>query len=162
YNQDKIKEIKIPPIQSKLIKKAKLTDMMGYTENISFLSNVYSEKYIDILKAFNIGDYTTFEVVIENVAEKYYMLFVKTILSEEINYERSIVITGHKALNDVKHHKVKNRQEYREFKLQNPLWSFEKISISKEHFGKDIIDIQVTSRSFYSERLIDFLLDCGI
>lgn len=162
YNQDKIKDIKIPSIQAKLIKKAKLTDMMGYTENIPFLSNVYSEKYINILKAFNIGDYITFEVVIENVIEKYYMLFVKTILSEEINYERSIVITGHKALNDVKHYKVKNRQEYREFKLQNPLGSFEKISISKEHFGKDIIDIQVTSRPFYSERLIDFLLDCGI
>lgn len=162
YNQDKIKDIKIPPIQAKLIKNAKLTDMMGYTENISFLTNVYSEKYVNILKKFNVDLYNTFEVSITDVLQKYYMLFVETIRLDEINYERSLIITGHRVTNNIEYYTVNNREEYLEFRQKNVLGGFEKITISEEYYGRDIISIQAIGRNFYSDKLINFLLDCGV
>lgn len=161
-NQDKIKDIKIPPIQAKLIKNAKLTDMMGYAENISFLTNVYSEKYVNILKKFNVDLYNTFEVSITDVLQKYYMLFVETIRLDEINYERSLIITGHRVTNNIEYYTVNNREEYLEFRQKNVLGGFEKITISEEYYGRDIISIQAIGRNFYSDKLINFLLDCGV
>lgn len=160
--QDKINLFNIPPIKAKLLKKAILTDIMGYTPSISFLKYVYSKKYIDIIKSFNLDQHSTFEIVIENVLEQYYMMFIKTIRLQEINYEKSKVITGYSVTNNVKYHDIKSSEEYRQFLGQNPLGRFEKISISKKHFGKDIIDIQASEKPFYSEKLIDFLLDCKI
>jgi hypothetical protein len=160
--QDEIKNFNIPTIRAKLLKKATLTDIMGYTQSIPFLYNAFSEKYINIIKTFIIGNHTTFEVEIENVPEKYFLLFIETITSDEINYDRSSVITGYKATNNVKYYSINNRQEFKEFLHKNPLGRFEKISISKEYFGKDIICIQSAVKPFYSEKLIDFLLDCGI
>ncbi len=160
--QDEIKDIKIPIIKAKLLNKASITDIMGYTQNISFLHNVFSEKYINIISAFNIGEYTTFEVAIENVTEKYYLLFIKTITGDEINYDKSKVITGYQITNNLKYHTINNRQEYKDFLQKNPLGRFEKISISKEHLGKDIICVQSAVKPFYSEKLIDFLIDCNI
>ncbi|MEA9414294.1 hypothetical protein [Flavobacterium sp. PL02] len=160
--QDEVESFKVPSIPAKLLRKAIVTDIMGYTPDISFLNEVYSEKYIDILKAFNIGNYTTFEVGIEGVLEKYYLLFGETIVLDDINYEKSTIITGNKRHNNVKYHVINTLQEYREFKQTNPLGRFEKISISKEYLGRDVINIQASVKPFYSERLIDFLLDCNI
>jgi hypothetical protein len=162
YNQDKIKNLKIPPIEAKLLKNARITDVMGYTENISFLNYVYSEKLINILKSFNIGNYVAFEVNINNIEQKYYMLFIETIRLDEINYDKSIVITGYKATNNIKYYRVNNCEEYLEFRQKNVLGGFESIAISKEYYDRDIISIQATGSYFYSEKLIDFLLDCGV
>lgn len=160
--QNEVKNFKIPVINAKLLKKAKITDVMGYTENISFLNYVYSDKYISILKPFNIGEYSTFEVAIENVKEKYYMLFIETIGFDKIDFKNSLVITGHKATNNIKYHSVNNHDEYIDFKQKNILGSFEKLAISIENLGKDIICVQSISDPFYSEKLIDLLLDSGI
>lgn len=162
-SQDIVKTLIIPKIKAKLLKGAKITDIMGYTENISFFNELFSEKYINILAAFNIGDYSTFEVIIENVTEKYYLLFIKKIRSIEINFEKSLLYTGFKPRNyKVEYYKIHNYTEYREFKQNNPLAKFEKIFIPKKYSGLDIIDIQAINKPFYSEKLIDFLLDCGV
>jgi hypothetical protein len=161
-NQKRIQTIKIPKIEARLLKNAKVTDIMGYTQNIPFLDLIYSEKFINILKAFNIGNYTTFEVEVENVKEKYYMLFTETILSKKIFFEYSLVYTGHKVLKNIKYFNFSNYDDYWLFKQNNPLAKFQKITISKEYYNRDIIDIQTSSLPFYSEKLIDFLLDCGI
>ena len=161
-SQRQAMDFKIPVIEAKLLKKAKVTDMMGYTSRIKFLYKVYSSKYLEILKAFNIGNYACFEVKIENVKEKYYFIYFETILLEDIDFNESSVITGHRQHNDIKYHSVKNKAEYIDFNYNNPLGKFEIIAISKDYLGKDIICVQATSLPFYSERLVDFLLDCGI
>lgn len=161
-NQSRIKTIKIPKIKAKLLKKAKVTDIMGYTQSIPFLDLIYSEKYINILKTFNIGNYTTFEVEIENVKEKHYMLFIETIQSKKILFEHSLIYTGHKVLKNIEYFNFSNYDDYWLFKQNNPLSKFQKITISKEYCDRDIIDIQTSSLPFYSEKLIDFLLDCSI
>jgi hypothetical protein len=123
---------------------------------------MYSEKYINIVKSFNIGNYRTFDFEIENIPERYYLIFIENIILEEIDFDKSIVTTGYKVTNNLKYHTVNNLIEYKEFRQENVISSFEKLAISKEYFGKDIICIQSAVKPFYSEKLIDFLLDCGI
>lgn len=157
-DQNNVFGLKIPAIRAKLLKKAKITDIMGYTPNITFLKDVLSSKYIGILNQFNINKYKIFEVEIENLDEKYYLFYPLTIVLEDINYERSLIYTGHKIMKNVKYYSINTYKEYREFKTLNPIHSFEKISISKEYENLDLISIQGTGRNFYSERLIEGLL----
>ncbi|MBS7788312.1 hypothetical protein KIH23_13470 [Flavobacterium sp. CYK-55] len=157
--QDKIYKFAIPSITAKLLKKATITDVMGYTPSISFLNLAFSKKFIDIIKTFNIGQHNVFEIIIEKIPVKYYLMFIETIRLDEIKYEKSKVVTGFRILT---HHNIKSIEEYRDFNEKNPVHRFEKISISEKHFGKDIIKIQGAGEPFYSEKLIDFLLDCKI
>ena len=156
-NQNYIFDFKIPVIKAKLLKKAKITDIMGYTPNITFLNNAYSSKFIKILKQFNLNHHKTFEIKIDNVSEKYFLLYHSTILLEDINYIKSTTYTGHKILRNIKYHSINNYEEYRTFIISNPIHSFEKICISKEYKNLDFISIQGTSYNFYSERLIEVL-----
>ena len=41
HNQDRISNFIIPPIKGKMLKKAKVTDIMGYTQKISFIDYLY-------------------------------------------------------------------------------------------------------------------------
>jgi len=161
-NQDIIYTLNPPVIKGKMLKKAKITDIMGYGPNYQFLYKVFSEKYIKMINAFSLPKNKSFEFEIEHVAEKYYLLFIDTINLKNINYEKSTVVTGFKQLNNIKYHSVNNREQYIEFNYNNPLGRFEKIAIQKEYSLQDIISIEATSLPFYSERLIDFLLDSGI
>ncbi len=161
-NQQRVYDLTPPPIKGKILKKAKLTDIIEYGPNYHFLYKAYSEKYINIIRAFNIPRLKTFDFEIENISEKYHLLFFETVLLDEIDYEKSKVISGYKVLNNIKYHSVNNRDEYIAFNYNNPTGGFELIAIPKKYLGKDIISIEASSLPFYSERLIDFLLDCKI
>lgn len=161
-NQNSIFDLKIPVIKAKLLKKAKITDIMGYTQNITFLNNLYSSKFIEVLKQFNLKDHKTFEIKIDDVDEKYFLLYHRTIPLEDINYKRSVIYTGHKVLKNVKYHSINTHEEYRKFITSNPIHSFEKICISKEYENLDFISIQAASYNFYSERLVEELINNNI
>jgi len=161
--QDVVKTLKSPIIRSTMLKKAKITDLMDYAPSYCFLNYVYSEKFINILKAFDIGDYSLFDFEIEGVSSKYYLMFIKNVTLTEINYDKSIIYSGHEVLNNIKYYTLSNYQDYLNLKKQKDiLTSFKKIAISKKYYGKDIIEVQTSSKAFYSEKLVDFLLDCGI
>lgn len=160
--QGEIKDFKIPPIHAKPLKKAKITDLMGYTQNITFLDFVFSKKFVDIIKSFKIGNHWTFQVDIEGVNEPYYLLFIETIGFEKINFSKSILSTGSRFNNSIENHLVNTYSDYRALQQIHPLIAFQKISIPAEYQNTDIITTRASSLSFYSERLVDFLLDCGI
>lgn len=162
YTQDKVFVLNPPLIKGRMRKNAKVTDIMIYGQVYRYLFEMYSEKYINIVKSFNIGNYRTFDFEIENVPERYYLMFIETIILEKIDFDKSIVTTGYKVTNNLKYHTVNNLIEYKEFRQKNVISSFEKLAIPKEYFGKDIINVQGIVHPFYSEKLIDFLLDCGI
>lgn len=162
HNQHKVFELNPPVIKGKLRKNAKQTDIMEYGPVFSFLYCIYSERFISILKSFNLGSYKLFDFEICDVVDKYYLLFIQSIILEEIIYNKSTVITGYKQLNDIKYHSINNAQDFIEFKQKEPTSNFETLTIPKKYYGRDIIDIQATALPFYSEKLIDFLLNCGI
>jgi hypothetical protein len=161
-NQNTIFNFKIPEIQGKLLKKAKLTDIMGYTEGITFLNNVYSQKFIDILNDFYIEKSSLFKVDIENINSNYYFMFNRTIDFDEINFQKSVLYTGHKVLNNVQYFETENYDDYLKTRDINPLLRFEKISIPKKYSNLDIIETRCSANPYYSEKLIDALLDFGI
>lgn len=161
-NQDKIKHFSPPIFKGILRKNAKVTDLMKYGPIFSYLPNMYSQQYINIIQTFNIGDYSLFDFEVSNVEGKFYLMFVNTISTSEVNFEKSIIYTGHKVLNNVKYYSVNNYDEFLTLLEKEPLATYEKVAISKEYYGRDIISVQATGGHFYSERLIDFLLDCGI
>jgi len=161
-NQDKVSTLETPSVKGKMLKKAKLTDIMGYAPEYHGLHDVYSQKFVDILKSFNSEKFNLFDFDIENVPEKYYFMFVKTIPTHDIIFDRSLIYTGHKMTDNLKYHKIDGYQEYRSFKTTTPLARFEKIAIPSNHYGKDLISIQPAVNLFCSERLVDFLLDCKI
>jgi hypothetical protein len=157
-NQYDIKNLEIPEITGEMLNKAKVTDIMGYTPSISFLNEAFSSKYFSILKEYNVNILGAFEIKIKDVLEKYFLLFFKTVVLDEINYEKSIIMTGHPVLNNVKYHRVDNALDYVAFKEKNPTSTFGKICIPKKYFGQDVIKIQSLSYPFYSEKLIDELM----
>jgi hypothetical protein len=160
--QNNIKLLQSPIIKGEILKKAKITDIMGYAPNYHCLFNTYSEKYINIIKTHSIGDYSLFDFEIENVKEKYYLMFIKTITTPEIIFDNSILYTGHKIMNNLKYYSVENYEQFIQLLEREPLIRYEKVAISKEYYGRDIISVQATAEHFYSEKLIDFLLDCGV
>ncbi|MEN9335053.1 MAG: hypothetical protein RLZZ500_40 [Bacteroidota bacterium] len=162
FEQEKIMDLKSPLIKGKLRKKAKVTDIMGYGPQYHCLFKIYSQKYINIVKLFNIGDCSLFDFEIENIKEKYYLMFIKTITTPEIIFDKSVLYTGHKILNNVNYFSVNNYGEFLTLLEKEPLVSYEKVAISKEFYGRDIISVQATAGHFYSEKLIDCLLDFGI
>lgn len=161
-SQEKIASLDPPIFNGILRKNAKTTDLMQYGQVFFYLYYMYSEKYIEVLKTHDIGEYNLFPFKVENVSELYYLLFIKTISRNEIIFNKSTIYTGHKILNDVKYYEVDNLQEYLNLLDTTPLSSFEKIAIPKKYFGKDLIAVQGAANYFYSERLIEFLLDCKI
>jgi hypothetical protein len=162
YTQEKVFNLTPPVIKGRMRKNAKVTDVMWYGPVFRYLNRIYSQKYLNVVKAFNIGNYKVFEFEIQNVFEKYFLMFIESINLEEIDFEKSILTTGYKLSNNLKHYKVTNVFEYKEFKQKNIISTFEKLVIPKKYLGRDIIETQVTVQPFYSEKLIDFLLDSGI
>lgn len=161
-NQDRIENLNPPIFNGVLRKNAKITDLMEYGPKFTNLNNLYSQKYINVIKSFNTGDYSLFDFEIENVKEKYYLMFIKTISTPEVIFDKSVMYIGHKILNNLKYFSVVNYEDFLQLVEKEPLIRYEKVAISKEYYGRDIISVQATGGHFYSERLIDFLLDCGI
>jgi len=160
--QYKVKTLSPPTFNGILRKKAKVTDLMKYGQMFSFLNFIYSQKFIDILKVFDVENYSTFPFQIKDVKELYHLLFLETITRKEIIFDKSIIYTGHKVLNNLKYYNINSEQEYENLLKEVPLATFEKIAISKQHYAKDMISVQGAGTYFYSEKLIDFLLDCNI
>jgi len=115
-NQFKIKDFKVPVIEGKLLKRAKLTDIMGYAEEIPFLYDVYSEKFISTIEASNLPNHSKFEVAIQDVKEKYYLLFIETIILEDFNFQESMLRTGYEMTKNLEEYRVDNFDEYKELR----------------------------------------------
>jgi len=161
-NQDAIELLDPPLIRGNLLKNAKVTDIMGYTPEYTFLTYVFSEKYFDIVKSFNTVNFKEFEIKLSNIDSKFYLIYFKKVTLQEIFFDKSLIYTGRKILKNEKYHSISNFDEYSQFIQANPINSFEKIAIPEKYYGKDIIPVQTAGGDFYSERLVDFLLDCKI
>ncbi len=161
-SQDKIQFLNPPTFTGVLRKKAKVTDIMQYGEMFAFLNYIYSERYYNIIKAFKIGQHKAFGFVIENVRHPYYLLYFETVSLLEISHEKSLIYTGNSVLNNVQFHKVASYEAYVDLKKEFPLARFKSIAIPEHYYGKDIIETQASGQPFYSEKLVDFLLDCKI
>lgn len=161
-NQQKAGLLKPPFFKGVLRKNAKVTDLMRYGQMFYNLYYMYSEKYIEIIKTHDIGKHYLFPVKVESVNSMYYLMYLNMIPTAELIFDKCVFYTGRADLGNLKYHPLVSYAEYLKLLEIEPLLAREKIAISRDHYGKDIIAIQGSSYYFYSQRLTEFLLECGM
>lgn len=146
-----IQEIENFTFYAKKLRKAKLTDIIGYSPFLYLFKNAYSKEFIKIISDFNIGDYKDFELIIKNEKEKYFLRSFKRIRNTEIDFSETY---------------FDRRPWYTDlFKLNNP----EEVSkdysahvkiltLPKKYSDLDIISTQINHELFFSSRLVDCLM----
>lgn len=100
--QDKVYSMELPYWPVEKLKKAKITDIMGYAPLMMPFSFLISKRLYDIMAQFNIGEHKIFEVTIEGVAEKFYLFFKRFITLKEIDFSKTCLFSGSDALNNYK------------------------------------------------------------
>lgn len=153
-NQNESFDIDYLPLKAKKLKKAILTDFMGYGPSIMAFTSVFSKNFYDLVKDFNIGQHKLFEVIVEDTSKNYYFIYLESILNNKIIFEKSNIFTGHVKTDDYKSFKVTKYEEYLELNKVNPLIQFDKIAIDKKYEIFDIISLQSSTGLFFSEKLI--------
>lgn len=151
--QEEAFSFEAPVIQGKKLKKAKMTDIMGYGPKLMALKWLVSDKFRRVLKNFNIEKHKYFEANIEECAEKYYFLFKKYVLIDEFVYKSSVISTGQKDLNNYEEFTFDSYDEYLAFRDYNPLCEFRVVAVDKKFEKEDIIYTQGAGY-YFSERLI--------
>jgi hypothetical protein len=144
-------DFNISIINAKPLKKAKMTDILAYGPYIMAFEWLISEKFYNMLKDFNIGEHTLYEVNVENCVEKYFFLKLRTILRDEFIFNKNI-LTVYRNGNDDEV-SFKDLNAYQQFILENPLCQFKHIALNKEFEKFDIIYTQ-SAGNYFSERLI--------
>lgn len=159
-NQDGVTQLKIESLKGSLLKKAKATDVMGYSPFYFGFSFIVSEKFIDFLKKekVNKDEYHFFEITIDKLDDKHFFFFVPMIPTSEVVFDKSILFLEKDFLEkEKKRLEIDSLGEYQDFTMQNPFVYFEEICLNKKHKNKDIISVQATNELFFSQRLIEKL-----
>ncbi len=149
---------KAPIINAKKIKKAKITDIMGYGPIIMAFPWIVSEKLYETMSQFKLGKHKLFEINIEDSEEKYYFLHKYNIKKGEYKIDKCIVTTG--TINNNKEYVFNNYEEYNDFSNENVLSEFKVVAIEKKYKEEDIIFTQ-TAGNYFSERLIKEIEEKG-
>lgn len=158
--QNRVSQLKIESLKGCLLKKAKVTDVMGYSPYYFGFSFIVSEKFIDFLKEekVNKDEYHFFEITIDNLNDKYFFFFVPMIPTSEVVFQKSKLFLEKDFLEkDKKALKLDSFGEYQDFTMQNPFVYFEEICLDKKYKNKDIISVQAVNELFFSQRLIENL-----
>ena len=159
--QNKISDLKIEYLKGKLLKKAKLTDILVFTPFFFGYKYIVSQNFVDCLNEEKVSksEYHLREVEIINVDIKHYLLFVPMIPSTEINFSKSLVYNRSEALLDEKKQflDINDYKEYRKSMDEDPFKDFEMICLDKKYEKNSIINCQGATELFFSESLIERL-----
>lgn len=136
---------------AKKLRKAKLTDIIGYSPFLYLFKNAYSKEFIKIISDFNIGDYKDFELVINNEKEKYFLRSFKRIRNTEIDFSETY-FDRRPWYTDL--FKLNNSEE-----LSKDNSAHVKILTLPEKYSHlDIISTEINPDLFFSSRLVDCLM----
>lgn len=158
-NREKIFELDIR-LKGELLKKAKITDIMGYTPYFFGFHYLVSQKFVDCLieKKVSKDEYHLIPVDIKNLDIEYYFLYVPWINTSEIIFEESLIYNTFDAMSEnKKYFDVRNHDAYIELQEKEPLNSFDKVVLDKKYMTNNIISIQGISELFFSDNLINCL-----
>ncbi len=159
--QEQIFQLKIKCLTGKLLKKAKPTDIMGFSPFIFGFKYIVSQNFVDCLinEMVESNEFHLFKIDVKGLDLDYYLFFVPMIPSSEIDFSKSLLfpekdlLTGNRRYFDVANH-----GQYRELLKSNAFIRWEKIVISKKYQNNGIINLQGTSELFFSNSLVEKLL----
>lgn len=161
-NQEAAKFIIKPHLTMSLLKKAKMTDIMGYSPTFFTLDYIYSDNLVKIFNGLNTNIISFFNVKIIGNTTPYYLVFFNSVMGKEIDFQNSIVRSSLLRNDNVTYLDISSYEELRASMLKYPLYKFERISIPRKYEGLDIISLQPQSNHFYSERIIESITNAGI
>lgn len=155
----------ITSLDVKLLKKARITDFLGYSPILTRVPFVVSRKCLDVLTKFSLKNYNVIEVeFIDNEADKNYLFWYPYSDLETINFKESIIYSG----GSLKHHKrlyhqVSDYNEYLALADKYLYLDFEKMVMNKHEENYDLIWFWNLGRSmFFSPRLEKAIADSGL
>lgn len=156
-NRQQIFELKVKELKGNLLKRAKLTDIMGYSDYFFGFKYIVSQKFVDCLLEVGVSkdEYYLIKIEIKNIAESYYLMFVPWVLISEINYSNSIIFKYIDEFEGTKkYYEINSYEKYQKLREDGFIYDFEKISISNKYQSNSIISIQGIPYVFFSETLI--------
>lgn len=155
--QDSVSQMKIEHLKGKLLKKAKLTDIMVFTPFFFGYSYLVSQKFVDCLEEEKVSknEYHLRKVEIINVELNYYLFFVPMIPSTEIDFSNSLMYSEEDFLSDKKNYfKMDNFKDYQEVIKKSLFNRWDKIVLDKRYENNSIINLQASVELFFSDSLI--------
>lgn len=142
----------------KLLKKAKITDIISYSPSLREFQFILSSKAKGLLEGLNIPNcrfYTTklYDYNGNQVHDNFYMLQTSYLGYEAINFEKSIFYFGSE-ISGKRYQKINNYEEFRKALDLNPILTTEHVGIKKEFVNSEFINTRLGG-PLVSERLWD-------
>jgi hypothetical protein len=153
FPEDSTIDINHPrPLIYKVLKKAKLTDLMGYSQRLIGVPFVLSGKAVNIFKEFSLKEHSLTEIMLkENENEKYYLFRYPFTEKSKINFEKSVFYTQILGQDKV-YYKIHNESEFMAFRKKNALWRAEKFVLEESEANYDFIRLRI-GENFISDKL---------
>lgn len=164
-NQEHFFQLKIKCLRGKLLKKAKITDIMGFSPFIFGIKHIVSQKFVDCLINEMVGsdEFHLFKIDINDIDGDYYLFFVPMIPSSEIDFSKSLLFPEKDILESNKNYfDINDYGQYSELIKTNLFVRWEKIVLSKKFENKSIINLQGSSELFFSDSLMGEFISQGI
>jgi len=151
------------PLLANLLKKAKITDFMGYAPNLRGIPFAVSKNALRILQKFNLGEFNTIELKFSNSeVGSYYLIWFPFIEADMINFKQSILYYRSRLTQPKEYHLVGNYEEYLAlFEKYRFNTFFKKISLNASKENCDFVQMRVGG-NFISKRLLEALIDNGM
>lgn len=159
-NQNQILDLKIEYLTGKLLKKAKLTDIIAFSPYFFGYKYIVSQKFVDCLEEGRVdeSEYHLRKIEIVSIKEAYYLFFVPMISSSEIDFKKSLIYPEKDFLSESKNYfDVNNYKEYCELLKNSYFNKWEKIVLNQKYKNRSIINLQASIHLFFSESLVKIL-----
>ncbi|PQJ76519.1 hypothetical protein [Polaribacter glomeratus] len=160
-DQNGISNLEIKHLKGKLLKKAKLTDIMVFSPFFFGYEYIVSQKFVDCLEEekVNKNEYHLRKIEIIDVKDNYYLLFVPMIPNTEIVFSESLIYPTFDALSsEKKYFDIKNYEDYIELQEKEPFNSFDKVVLNPKYQERSIIYLQGVTELFLRDSLVEKML----
>ena len=155
FNKE-VLNLKIETIKGELIKRAKITDFMGFCPYFFGCNYLISENVNEAFKESQIdkSEINLLPIELRNDNSKYFILFAPMIPHEEIIFNESILYPSRQQILEKKDYlEINSFEEYKENIDKSVFVNFERIVLPNKYKTKSIISIQGVSGLFFSSKL---------
>ena len=163
--QNEISNLEIKHLKGKLLKKAKLTDIMVFSPFFFGYEYIVSQKFVDCLEEEKVSkeEYHLRKIEIIDVEDSYYLLFVPMIPNTEIIFSKSLIYPTFDALSSEKEYfDIKNYEDYIKLQEKEPFNSFDKVVLNSKYQERSIIHLQGVTELFLRDSLVEKMLTRNI
>lgn len=121
----------------RLLKKAMITDFMGYSQYLVGIPFLISKRVADIFEHFKIQQNYLYRVELytyqgKEVEMPYYLFYCPFLGFDTIDYKNSVLYSGDELLGDKQYHTIHSLEEYNDLLDETPFIHFEKLTIVPE------------------------------